>query len=176
MDRRTRRWAPQRALIAFGSNLGNRMGWLRFGIRQVAALPGVTWRAASSVYETAPIGGPNQGPFLNGVAWFDVALDAEDLLAACLQIEQAAGRVRDVPNGPRTLDIDLVLVGERVRSAPDPTLPHPRLENRAFVLVPAAEIANDWVIPGDGRTFAQLCDSLGDAAGVTVFAPPKRWL
>lgn len=176
MERRTRRWAPQRTLIAFGSNLGNRMGWLRFGVRQVSSLPGVTWRAASSVYETAPMGGPKQGAFLNAVASFDVALDPEDLLAACLQIEHAAGRIRDVPNGPRTLDIDLIVVGEHRRSAPDPILPHPRLENRAFVLVPAAEIAGDWTIPGDGRTLAALRSPLGECPEVVLVGPPKRWL
>jgi len=176
MERHTRRWSPQRTLIAFGSNVGDRAGWLRFGVLQVASLPGVTWRAGSSLYETDPVGGPPQDHYLNAVAAFDVALDPADLLAACLQIEHAAGRIRSVPNGPRTLDIDLILVGEHVRGAPDPVLPHPRLEERAFVLIPADEIASDWTVPGDGRTIAELRRPLGDPSSVRLVGPPRRWL
>ncbi|MFP3906051.1 MAG: 2-amino-4-hydroxy-6-hydroxymethyldihydropteridine diphosphokinase [Acidimicrobiales bacterium] len=128
-----------RALLALGSNLGDRRARLR---EAVAAVPDLV--ATSSVYETAPVGGPQaQGPYLNMVVELDTVLDARDLLALCARLEAAAERVRAERWGPRTLDVDIVWIdGVRV-DEPDLAVPHPRMLERRFVQVPLLELAPD---------------------------------
>lgn len=133
-----------RAFLGLGSNLGDRLEELR---RAVAALPDLV--AVSPVYETAPVGGPeDQGPYLNAVAELDTELAPEELLALARRLEEAAGRVRTVRHGPRTLDVDVLLVGDRRVDGPDLTVPHPRLWERRFVVAPLADLAPDLVPPG----------------------------
>ena len=135
-----------RAVLSIGSNVGDRLAHLR---SVVAALRPV---AVSPVYETAPWGGVEQDDYLNAILDVDDhGTDAYGWLAKARQLEQAAGRVRDVRWGPRTLDVDVVDVDGTTNPDPELTLPHPRAHERAFVLVPWAEVDPDAVLPGHGR-------------------------
>ena len=136
----------RRALLALGSNLGDRWSHLRWA---VAALPDVV--EVSAVYETAPFGGPDQGPYLNCVVRLETDLDARGLLELAQDRELAAGRVRGERWGPRTLDVDVLWVDGQTVDEPDLEVPHPRMFERAFVLVPLREVAPDLVgdIPDD---------------------------
>ena len=126
---------------------------------RLAALPGVRLTAASPVYETEPWGDADQPRYRNQVVALELAPDwsARRLLAVLLDIEQALGRVRGPRRfGPRTLDLDLLLFGAQALAEPDLVVPHPRMRQRAFVLVPLADIAPDAVIPdGEGGSVAQ---------------------
>jgi len=132
--------AVRRAFLSLGSNLGERAAALRAARAALAALPGTTLVAASRVYETAPQDLADQPAFLNQVVCLDTALEPGALLAAAQRIENEAGRVRAVRFGPRTLDVDILLLEGVESDDPQLTLPHPRLWQRAFVLVPLAEL------------------------------------
>lgn len=147
----------RRAFLGLGSNLGDRLGYLR---NAVAAVPDLV--SVSSVYETDPVGGPDQGAFLNIVVELVTELSARDLLELCRSLETEAERVRVERWGPRTLDVDVLHIdGERVLE-PDLIIPHPRMRERAFVMVPLAEVAPDlitgWEDPhgGEVRRFGTL--------------------
>jgi 2-amino-4-hydroxy-6-hydroxymethyldihydropteridine diphosphokinase len=153
-----------RAFLGLGSNLGDRARHLRTA---VAALPAVAATtevvACSPVYETDPVGGPEQGPYLNVVVELRTGLDARGLLAVCAALEQAAGRVREERWGPRTLDVDVLWVDGEVVADPDLQVPHPRMGERRFVLAPLADLAPDLVDPaalaaaeGDVRVVGSL--------------------
>lgn len=129
-----------RAFLAIGSNLGDRAAHLRGAVEGMPDVVGV-----SAIYETDPVGGPEQGPFLNAVVELDTDLTPRQLLELCHRLETAAGRVRAARWGPRTLDVDVLLVGDHVVDEPDLQVPHPRLWERTFVLVPLAELAPDLV-------------------------------
>ncbi len=134
--------------IALGSNLGDRERTLQGALRRLDCAPGVVVLKRSTWHETepelGPEGGPEgQGPFLNGVALVETTLTPEALLNLLQAIEHKAGRTRTVPNGPRTLDLDLLWHGESRRDSSELTLPHPRMHQRTFVLAPLAEIAPD---------------------------------
>jgi 2-amino-4-hydroxy-6-hydroxymethyldihydropteridine diphosphokinase len=118
--------------IALGSNLGDRAAMLDSARAAIARLPGTRLVAASRVEETAPLGPVPQGPFLNQMLLIETSLEPAALLEALLAVERAAGRVRGTRWGPRTLDCDIVLFGDRVVREPDLTIPHPELGNRAF--------------------------------------------
>ncbi len=130
-----------RAFLGLGSNLGRRMDYLAAAVRDLPDLV-----AISSVYETEPVGGPEgQGPYLNLVAELETRLTPRDLLALCARLEEGAGRVRTVRFGPRTLDVDILLVGELRVEEEDLVVPHPRMLERRFVLAPLAELAPELV-------------------------------
>ena len=129
-----------RAFLGLGSNLGARRSHLR---RAVNGLDDVV--AVSPVYETAPVGGPEQGAFLNLVVELDTALDARGLLEVCAALEKEADRVREVRWGPRTLDVDVLWVDGQVVDEPDLQVPHPRMWTRRFVLAPLRDLAPDLV-------------------------------
>ena len=130
-----------RTFLGLGSNVGDRWAHLRAA---VAGVPDLV--AASPVYETAPVGGPaGQRPFLNAVVELDTGLGPRQLLEVCRRLEESAGRVRSRRFGPRTLDVDVLLVGDEQVDEPDLTVPHPRMWERAFVLVPLADLAPDLV-------------------------------
>lgn len=134
-----------RAFLGMGSNLGDRRGHLR---RAVAAL-GDEVVAVSPVYETDPVGGPEQGAYLNLVVEVDTALDARGLLGVCADLEAAARRVRRERWGPRTLDVDVLWVDGEEVDEPDLQVPHPRMRQRRFVLAPLADLAPDLVTPAE---------------------------
>jgi 2-amino-4-hydroxy-6-hydroxymethyldihydropteridine diphosphokinase len=139
-----------RAHLALGSNLGDRLGFLRQAVRDLAATPGISVTAASRVYETAPVGGPEQGPYLNAVVALETDLDAHALLRVAHRIEDAAQRERKERWGARTLDVDVLLVGNERVDTPELTVPHPRLWERGFVLAPLADVAPDLVAAPPG--------------------------
>jgi 2-amino-4-hydroxy-6-hydroxymethyldihydropteridine diphosphokinase len=150
-----------RALVSLGSNLGDRRRLLDDAVAVVGRLPQTTLVARSSWYETSPVGGPpGQTPFLNGVVVVETAVAPEQLLAELLTIETALGRVREMPWGPRTIDLDLLLYDDVVLRTERLTLPHPRLAFRKFVLRGAGEIAGDWRHPQLDRTLGELADHL----------------
>ena len=131
-----------RAFLALGSNLGDRERHLRTAI---AAIPDLV--AVSPLYETDPVGDADQGPYLNAVVELDTDRSARELLELCQALERDAGRVRDPDRrfGPRTLDADVLLVGDARVDEPDLQVPHPRMWERGFVLVPLADLAPDLV-------------------------------
>ncbi|WP_293171225.1 2-amino-4-hydroxy-6-hydroxymethyldihydropteridine diphosphokinase [Oceanithermus sp.] len=149
-----------RVLIALGSNLGDRAGFLLAGLARLGALEGFAPGRLSPVYETEPVGPAEQGPYLNAVLEGESALEPRTLLAALLAIERELGRVRDRRWGPRTLDLDLLDYGGRVLRQPGLELPHPRLHERAFVLVPLADLQPGWRHPVLGRTARELLADL----------------
>jgi dihydroneopterin aldolase/2-amino-4-hydroxy-6-hydroxymethyldihydropteridine diphosphokinase len=136
-------------VLSVGSNLGDRMTNLQLGL-DVLAGGGLILRAVSSVYETDPVGGEGQGDFLNAILLAVSALPARDILARCAAAEAAAGRVRTVRWGPRTLDVDIVMCGSETSTDPTLTLPHPLAHERAFVLAPWLELDPDAVLIGSG--------------------------
>jgi len=134
----------RRALLGLGSNMGDRVEYLRAA---VAAIPDVV--AVSDAYETDPVGGVEQDPFLNVVVELDTARTPYELLEVCRERERDAERVRTVRWGPRTLDVDVLWVdGETVDDPPELFVPHPRMFERAFVLVPLADLASDLLPEG----------------------------
>ena len=160
-----------RVYLGLGSNLGDREGHLDQGLAALATR-GLRVAAVSSIYETEPVGGPAQGPYLNLVAAAETALSPEALMQAALEAEGEAGRVRTVRNAPRTLDVDILFYGALVRRTDALTLPHPRLHERRFVLVPLAELAPDLRHPALGQTVAELLAACPDHSHVAVF--PRR--
>jgi 2-amino-4-hydroxy-6-hydroxymethyldihydropteridine diphosphokinase len=144
------------AYVALGANLGDPAATVRAAFTALSALPTSRLVQASSLYRTAPVGFAGQPDFVNAVAELATGLEPEALLAALLTIEQDFGRRRGEKNGPRTLDLDLLLYGDRQIERPGLTLPHPRMHLRAFVLMPLAEIAPQLAIPGRGSVAAWL--------------------
>ena len=158
--------------IALGSNIGDRLGHLRTGRDEVTHLAGVSAPIhASRVYETEPVGsGPNAGAFLNAVIEVEFSGPAIDLLEGLQEIEAAHGRPSKRPrNVPRTLDLDILYIGNLVLSNEEVVIPHPRLHLRRFVLAPLADIRPDLTLPGQQRSVAQLLAELSDPAAVTLW-------
>ena len=144
--------APVRAFVALGGNLGDVARTFAAALARIDALPGTTVHARSSLYRNPPLGGVAQPDYLNAVAVVDTCLPAAELLEALLAIERRYGRTRAAGArwAPRTLDLDLVLYGDQVVDEPGLRVPHPGLHERAFVLVPLAQVAPDAVVPGHG--------------------------
>lgn len=152
-----------RAFLGLGSNLGDREQQLR---QAVAALPDVV--AISPVYETEPVGGPEgQPPYLNLVVELDTELSPRQLLTLAQQLESAAGRVRAERHGPRTLDVDVLLVDDVFVDDPDLTVPHPRMTERRFVMAPLADLAPDLLTPGWEETAQGVVTRLGMLSDTT---------
>lgn len=158
---------PVPAWVAIGGNQGQVRATLEAAIEAIDALPGTRVLQRSSLYRTPAWGRTDQPDFINGVLAVETTLAAPDLLANLLGIERRFGRLRDEDAGrwgPRTLDLDLLLYDEQVLELPGLSLPHPRLHERAFVLVPLAEIAPGLVVPGRGRVDGLLAKV--DASGI----------
>jgi 2-amino-4-hydroxy-6-hydroxymethyldihydropteridine diphosphokinase len=142
--------APPRAVVlALGSNLGDRMDNLQRGVDMLDG-DGLSAAAISGVFETTPVGGPDQADYLNAVLLACSSLPAQAILARCAAAESAAGRVRTVRWGPRTLDVDIITCGAERSADPALTLPHPRAHERAFVLAPWLDVQPTAVLPGWG--------------------------
>jgi 2-amino-4-hydroxy-6-hydroxymethyldihydropteridine diphosphokinase len=153
------------SVLSLGSNLGDRLANLQGAVDALADTPDVHVVAVSSVYETSPVDSPVGSPgFLNAVLIADSTLSVATLLERALAVESAFGRERTSRNAPRTLDVDLVVVGDRLADSEDLRLPHPRAHERAFVLVPWHELDPGASIPGKGKVADLLADL--DTSGV----------
>lgn len=162
------------ACIGLGSNLGDRWSNLQAAVRRLRAEPGLRLIAASECYETRPVDcPPGSGDFLNSAALLETNRSPQDVLAFLHRVEAQFGRERSVTNAPRTLDLDLLLYDEAVIASPELTLPHPRMHERAFVLVPLASIAPQAIHPALKRTVYELRDAI-PAADVRPFPHPAR--
>jgi 2-amino-4-hydroxy-6-hydroxymethyldihydropteridine diphosphokinase len=153
-----------RAWVAIGSNLGDRWGWLAFAVRSLRAVPDVAVVRGSRVYDTEPVG-PPQPRYLNAVLELETGRTPRALLEVLQATERSAGRTRTVRWGPRTLDLDLVLLGDRVVRERGLVVPHPELVRRRFVLAPLADLVPDKVVPDDGRKVGEI---LAAAPGLDV--------
>jgi 2-amino-4-hydroxy-6-hydroxymethyldihydropteridine diphosphokinase len=154
------------SFIALGSNIGDRRGHLDEALAQLRQHPGIRLRRVSAYYETVPVGGPpGQGMYLNAAAQLETDLPAIDLLRLLLDVEQTLGRIRREPDGPRTIDLDLLLYGNQVIDEGDLKVPHPRMHLRRFVLGPLSEIAPLAPHPRLGKSIRQLLNELpGEAS------------
>ncbi|WP_395682624.1 2-amino-4-hydroxy-6-hydroxymethyldihydropteridine diphosphokinase [Inquilinus sp.] len=151
-------------LFALGTNLGDREANLRRAITWLRRETAVD--AVSAVYETAPMYDTDQGAFLNMCVAARTDLTPEALLARLKAAEAEIGRLPSRPNGPRLIDLDLLLYGDRAVDRPELAVPHPRMAERGFVLAPAADVAAGWRHPVEGRSVAELLQALGPLSGV----------
>ena len=157
-----------KAFVALGANLGEREAQIERALVSLAAR-GIEAARRSSLYLTQPVGGPPQDWYVNAVAELDTALSPEALLLACLEVERAMGRVRTLKDGPRTIDIDLLLHGSDTRDTVGLVLPHPRMHLRRFVLVPLSEIAPADLHPVLGLTVSELLARCPDPSEVRAY-------
>ncbi|HEY8229396.1 MAG TPA: 2-amino-4-hydroxy-6-hydroxymethyldihydropteridine diphosphokinase [Rhodanobacteraceae bacterium] len=155
------------ACVALGSNLDDPRVQVERGFAVLAALPNTVVRARSRLYRTPPWGLVDQPDFINAAARLETTLAPRELLDALLAVETRAGRVRGARNGPRILDLDLLLYGDHAINERDLVVPHPRLHERAFVLLPLADIAPDLEVPGQGRV-AELLERVDTAGCVPI--------
>jgi 2-amino-4-hydroxy-6-hydroxymethyldihydropteridine diphosphokinase len=159
--------------IGLGSNLGDREGALRFALRRLAEF--LDQMRVSSVYETEPVHDVEQPRFLNAACTGVTRLTPRQLLSQLQDVERAAGRRRDDRRfGPRTLDLDLLLYGEELIRIPELVVPHPRLQERAFVLVPLSEIAGEWIVPGTGSPPGSVSELLSRVDPKGIYGPLDR--
>ena len=147
--------------IALGSNLEDPVFQVRKALDEIAILPENNLLACSSLYRSAPIGKCDQPDFINAVVQIETTFSPHNLLKALLQIEQNHGRVRGLPNDPRTLDLDILMYDKLECNKHNLILPHPRMHQRAFVLKPLMEISKDCIIPGRG-TVAELLSACAE--------------
>ena len=157
--------------IGFGCNLGDRAANCRQALKSLGRLPKTEIMAISSLYETEPV--CSEGPwFLNGVVSLSTGLSSEELLKGCQEIEGWLGRIRPGPTAsPRAMDLDILLYGEQVLNTPDLVVPHPRMNERGFVLIPLAEIAPHCLDPVSKKYIAEMLAQLKDTHAVKRIAP-----
>jgi 2-amino-4-hydroxy-6-hydroxymethyldihydropteridine diphosphokinase len=163
--------ASVRSFLALGSNLGDRLANLQRATDLLGAAPGIRVRGSSRVWETDPVGGPDQPDYLNAVVELDTDLSPHELLSAAAGVEHALGRVRDVRWGPRTIDVDILLMGALAVDDDNLVVPHPRMTERSFVILPLLELEPDPVLP-DGRHIVDIPLGPDAAGGARPFAPP----
>lgn len=165
----------EQVAVALGSNLGESRSTLEQALAMLDSIPGMRVLRRSRWYRSTPIG-PVQPDYINGCALLEVALAAETVLHHLLATEDRFGRVRAERWGPRTLDLDLLLMGQQCLDTSILQLPHPRLHERAFVLVPLAEIAPTWIEPVTGRSVAALAAALSDDGSLRALEQEAgRW-
>ncbi len=159
-----------RVALSIGANLGDRLAALRYAVAEVATLGTVV--AVSDVYETDPVGGPEQPAYYNAVVVVETSVPPAEVLAVAHRAEQGKGRTREVRWGARTLDVDVLACGQQVSDDPVLTLPHPRAAQRGFVMIPWAQIDPDFELP-DARTVAEVAAGLAHD-GVRRIGPLLR--
>jgi 2-amino-4-hydroxy-6-hydroxymethyldihydropteridine diphosphokinase len=163
---------PHRTAIGFGSNLGDSQAILEAALKTLASSPGLQLQVASPCYRTLAVG-PPQPDYYNLCAQFATDLTPQALLNTLLAVEAQFGRIRRERWGPRLLDLDLLLFEDWVVDQPNLQIPHPRMRERAFVLVPLSDIAPDWLDPVSGQSIAQLRSQI-DCFGVTLVHQPVQ--
>jgi 2-amino-4-hydroxy-6-hydroxymethyldihydropteridine diphosphokinase len=161
----------EQVLLAFGANLGNRQAALESALQSLCLVPGMRLLGTSSIYETEPVSPVAQGLYLNACALFESTLPPQLVLAQLHGLEVRHGRRREVQGGPRTLDLDLLLHGQRKLATATLEVPHPRMLERAFVMLPAAEVAPSLVHPVAGLSLSELAARHRGAAGVVRVGP-----
>jgi len=152
--------AQRDVYVGLGSNLGDREQAIRLAVRQLAEIPDTLVQRVSCLYDTEPVGETAQPRFLNAAATGATTLEPRALLDELLAIERLRGRERPYRFAPRTLDLDLILYGDRIVRESGLEVPHPRFRERPFVLEPLADIAGDWQDPVTGSTISALRDLL----------------
>jgi 2-amino-4-hydroxy-6-hydroxymethyldihydropteridine diphosphokinase len=160
-----------RAFLGIGSNTGDRALHLKNAVRLLRELPASAVEKVSSIYETAPWGNLDQGDYLNQIVELRTDLEPEQLLESCQSIELRLGRERKVKWGSRTIDIDILLYDSREVNRTDLQIPHPRLPDRRFVLVPLAEIAPELSVPRSRLTVLRMLETCEDAGCVRLYEP-----
>ena len=167
---------PVIAYLGLGSNVGDRLAALTEALALLDATPGMRMLSCSSVYETEPWGVTDQPAFLNLAAGFETTLSPADLLAAGKSVESRVGRTESYRWGPRVVDVDILLYGDIVVNSvePDLQIPHARLAERAFALVPLAEIAPDAIAPPDSASIRRLLDAVDGREGVVRWGDAPR--
>lgn len=164
--------ATTAAYIGLGSNIEDRERYLTEAIRMLTGHPAVRVSARSAIYETDPVGYLEQPPFLNMVIRADTTLSAEALFAHMLAVEHALGRTRDIRWGPRTIDLDMLLYGSRFMNTPELIIPHPRMFQRAFVMIPLLEVLPEGKLPAGIEPLSP--DALNGKEGVRLWKS-KHW-
>lgn len=159
----------KKAYIGLGSNLGDRLTNLIQSLEMLLAEPQIFLEKVSSVYETEPVGGPDQGPFLNACALLLTNLNPEQLLQDMLSVENKMKRVRNERWGPRLIDLDLLFYEGVTMHTPFLELPHPRLAERDFVLIPLADIAPDLLIPNQDKNVMEIIKQRGHTNSVIIY-------
>lgn len=163
-----------RAALGLGANVGDSRDVLRAAVTEIVTASGIRGRGLSRLYRTAPVGGPEQPDYLNAVLVLDAEGSADQLLDLAHAVENRHGRTRTVRWGPRTLDVDVLAHGTEVTADPRLTLPHPRAHERAFVLLPWADVDPDFVVPGHGRV-RDLAAAMVVPDGDVVPLPDPDW-
>jgi 2-amino-4-hydroxy-6-hydroxymethyldihydropteridine diphosphokinase len=158
------------SFLGLGSNTGDRLATLQRAVELLAGEPGIRVVRSSRVWETEPVGGPDQPEFLNAVVEVDVDMEPIELLAAANRVEATLGRTRNIRWGPRTIDIDILLIDDLVLKGDRLTVPHPRMHERAFVIMPLLELLPDPVLP----TGTRLLDVRLPDQSVRPHASPLR--
>jgi 2-amino-4-hydroxy-6-hydroxymethyldihydropteridine diphosphokinase len=158
------------AVLGLGANLGERLDALQRAVDLLDAEPGIVVGRSSRIWETAPVG-PQQPDFLNAVVEIETSLEPLEVLAACQRAEQALGRTREVRWGPRTLDVDVLFYGDVAVDLPELVVPHPRLTERAFVILPLLDLRSDPVLPS-GVRILEVPTGPDMASGAWPILPP----
>ena len=157
------------AYIGFGSNCGDREHYILSALHMLMSSPSSQVRRISSLYESKPVEGVGGSLFLNGVVKMSTSLEPEDLLIYLQTVESSLGRDMDRRSGPRTIDLDILLYGDRVVQTPTLTIPHPKMARRSFVLLPLIEIEPDVVHPLEGRKISDLVPRLEEPAAIRLY-------
>lgn len=157
------------ALIALGSNIGIRYDYLMNAVKLLSSDPGIRLVNYSSIYETDPVGYEDQDLFLNMVIEIETDYSAHELLDICLKTELKLGRKREIKWGPRTIDLDILAFNQENIETENLTIPHPRMLERAFVMVPLMEIRDDILIPNMERPFKSYLNELPNKEGVRIW-------
>ncbi|OCA88442.1 2-amino-4-hydroxy-6-hydroxymethyldihydropteridine diphosphokinase [Bacillus sp. FJAT-27986] len=155
--------------IGLGTNVGDRESNLKDAISELAAVPEIEIISLSSIYETNPVGYLEQGKFLNMVVCINTTFDAQTLLVTCMKIEQNLGRKREIRWGPRTIDLDILLYNQENIVTKNLIVPHPRMLDRAFVVIPLVEIDKDIILPNMEKPIREIMDDIPEKEGVQIW-------